>query len=129
MKKLHTENISTTRGSPHSSSPTGESVQGFPRVVVDGSFVRVDKSKPFMARMVSSDSFITSTTDEHSDSKHTLAILESVSCNLEAGMEMLDSQENSLAPHPLLLILKAPLLYILLNHRYTLYQLHGLNIL
>jgi hypothetical protein len=97
MKKLHTENISTTRGSSHSSSPSGESVQGFPRVVVDGSFVRVDKTKPFMARMVSSDSFLTSPTDEHSDSKHTLAVLESVSCNLEAGMEMLDSQENSLA--------------------------------
>jgi hypothetical protein len=64
---------------------------------VDGSFVRVDKSKPFMARMVSSDSFLTNLNDTHSDSKHTLAVLESVSCNLEAGMEMLDTQENSLA--------------------------------
>ena len=64
---------------------------------MDGSFVRIDKSKPFIARMVSSCPDIIAPESSHAELKHNEAILESVNCNLEAGVEMLDSQENSLA--------------------------------
>ena len=71
--------------------------KGFPRVVVDGSFIRVDNKKPFYARMVSRSPSIKESLLQQDDAKHKNAILESVNCNLEAGVEMLNSQENSLA--------------------------------
>lgn len=98
MKELysHTQHPAEPTTEQGSDSPT-LATQGFPRVVVDGSFVRIDKSKPFIARMVSTCPSLIDPEGAHAELKHNEAILESVNCNLEAGVEMLDSQENSLA--------------------------------
>ena len=82
---------------PEKGNSNAPTVNGFPRVVVDGSFVRVDQSKPFYERMVSKCPALSTGTHTDSNTKHTLAVLESVTCNLEAGVEMLNLQENSLA--------------------------------
>ena len=99
MKELyslpHQDSVHPPAGQ-RSDSPTPVA-KGFPRVVVDGSFVRIDKSKPFIARMVSSCPDLIAPKNSQVALKHKEAILESVNCNLEAGVEMLDSQENSLA--------------------------------
>ncbi len=97
MKQL----IDSFDHSPHSNFPSAilplPKHKGFPRVVVDGSFIRVDNKKPFYARMVSRAPDIDESPSQQDDAKHKNAVLESVSCNLEAGVEMLNSQENSLA--------------------------------
>lgn len=80
-----------------SATPPPPVLKGFPRVVVDGSFIRVDHKKPFYARMVSRAPDIEESALQQNDIKHKNAVLESVTCNLEAGVEMLNSQENSLA--------------------------------
>ncbi len=95
MKQLSKQFYPLSHGTEQPSTPP--IAKGFPRVVVDGSFVRVDKKKPFFARMVSSSPEIGEGSMNNTASKHKQAILESVTCNLEAGVEMLNSQENSLA--------------------------------
>lgn len=88
-------------------SPTSKSVsqppptfkdtgQGFPKVVAGGRFVRPDAGKSHLERMVTGSSSIADP-KVVSSKIFNRAILDSVFCNLEAGMEMLDQQENNLA--------------------------------
>ena len=73
-----------------------KNLAGFTKVLVDGKVVGVDNSKPFpRERMIGR----ISSPSQHSAkcSTNSLALLESVSANLEAGMKLLDKQELSLA--------------------------------
>ena len=72
-----------------------KNLAGFTKVLVDGKVVGVDNSKTFRERMIGR----ISSPSQHSAkcSTNSLAILESVSANLEAGMKLLDKQELSLA--------------------------------
>ena len=69
---------------------------GFAKVLVNGRVVGVDNSKSFQERMIG----INPSSNESPQSpckNDDLALLESVSANLEAGMRLLDQQELSLA--------------------------------
>jgi hypothetical protein len=96
MKQL-TKNFDLPYSNNPNTVPLAPDLKGFPKVVVDGSFIRVDDNKPFYARMVSRAPNIEESLLQQNDAKHKNAVLESVTCNLEAGVDMLNSQENSLA--------------------------------
>jgi len=69
---------------------------GFAKVLVNGRVVGVDNSKSFQERMIGGSSKSNSSL-QISCKNNNLALLESVSANLEAGMRLLDQQELSLA--------------------------------
>ena len=79
---------------PKSSKVSPKALQGFTKVLVNGRVVGVDKSKSFQDRMIG-DGMIHSTIESQPYS--TIALLEIVTANLEAGMKLLDKQELSLA--------------------------------
>jgi len=103
MKQPHYEDDSLGEGPDQSvpanlsKSPGGTMAltKGFAKVVAGGRIVRLRNDKPFLERMV---------TGGHStepglqtSSTHAQAVLESISSNLEAGIEMVDQQEVCLA--------------------------------
>ena len=72
-------------------------IQGFPKVVAGGRIIRIDSSKPYLERMVTGhESNATSSSSKESKTKD-LAVLETISANLNAGIKFVDRQETSLA--------------------------------
>ena len=67
--------------------------QGFAKVVAGGRIIRLRKDAPFYERLVTGEQTVTST----SDAIHSKAVLDSVTANLEAGINMVDKQETCLA--------------------------------
>jgi flagellin-like hook-associated protein FlgL len=103
MKHLHSEdnspgdNPGQSVPAPFLKSPVGMATlpQGFAKVVAGGRIVRLQNDKPFLERMVTGGQsaepeLLTSNT-------HAQAVLESIASNLEAGIELVDNQEVSLA--------------------------------
>lgn len=73
---------------------SNKAVHGFTKVLVNGRVVSLDNSKPFQDRMIGGGRVSSNTKSSHCSS---VALLETVSSNLEAGMRLLDKQELSLA--------------------------------
>ncbi len=69
--------------------------QGFAKIIAGGRIVRPDPSKPEIERMVTGNP--TGQNEESVPGSHAKAVLESVSANLEAGIELVDRQETALA--------------------------------
>jgi hypothetical protein len=103
MKQPHYEDYSPGEGLdqsvpanlPESPGGTMALTKGFAKVVAGGRIVRLRNDKPFLERMVTGGQstepkLLTSST-------HAQAVLESISSNLEAGIEMVDHQEVCLA--------------------------------
>ena len=72
--------------------PTG----GFAKVIAGGRIVRPDPTKPEVERMVTGSTF-TNPEVNKTKSSHAMAVLESVTANLEAGIGLVDRQETALA--------------------------------
>ena len=103
MKQPHYEDYSPGEGLdqsvpanlPESPGGTMALTKGFAKVVAGGRIVRLRNDRPFLERMVTGGQstepkLLTSST-------HAQAVLESISSNLEAGIEMVDHQEVCLA--------------------------------
>ena len=69
--------------------------EGFAKIIAGGRIVRPDPSKPELARMVTGETNLVN--DVSLKSAHAKAVLESVTTNLEAGIELVDRQETALA--------------------------------
>jgi hypothetical protein len=69
---------------------------GFSKVIAGGRIVRPDPTQSELVRMVtgSSNAYLDS---ENSKTSHAIAVLESVTANLEAGIGLVDRQETALA--------------------------------
>ena len=68
--------------------------QGFAKVVAGGRIIRIDSGKPYLERMVTGS---VSTVDHAISTSKETAVLDSVKANLEAGIQLVDAQETSLA--------------------------------
>lgn len=78
----------------HGKSVSKKALQGFTKVLVNGRVVGLDKSKPFQDRMIGCGLTIKPNSESPNS---TVALLEIVTANLEAGIKLLDKQELSLA--------------------------------
>ena len=67
---------------------------GFAKVVAGGRIIRIDSGKPYLERMVTGS---VSTVDHSITTTKETAVLDSVKANLEAGIQLVDAQETSLA--------------------------------
>ena len=103
MKNPHYEDSSSGDESAHSAtashppSPGGanKAAQGFAKVVAGGRIVRLRNDKPFLERMVTGGQ--SSEPEVPTSCTHAQAVLESITSNLEAGIDMVDHQEVCLA--------------------------------
>lgn len=78
-------------------SPPKENLKnGFAKVVAGGRIIRIDSQKPYLERMVTGTSSPGVTVANKAKSKE-LALLESITANLDAGIKFVDHQETSLA--------------------------------
>ena len=85
----------TQKASQHSQHK--DPIAGFPKVVAGGRIIRIDSSKPYLERMVTGhDSNASSNLTKESKSKD-LAVLATITANLNAGIKFVDRQETSLA--------------------------------
>lgn len=80
---------------PQSSSANPKE-EGFAKIIAGGRIVRPDPQKPEIERMVTGDQ-LSQIKQPSVPSTHAKAVLESVSTNLEAGIELVDRQETALA--------------------------------
>ena len=69
--------------------------KGFAKVVAGGRIIRIDSNKPYLERMVTGG--ISESSQKEKVNSRELAVLESITANLEAGVQLVDSQETSLA--------------------------------
>jgi hypothetical protein len=69
--------------------------KGFAKVVAGGRIIRIDSNKPYLERMVTGG--IPESPQKEKVNSRELAVLESITANLEAGVQLVDSQETSLA--------------------------------
>lgn len=69
--------------------------EGFAKIIAGGRIVRPDPNKPELARMVMGSTKVVN--DAALDTAHAKAVLESVTTNLEAGIELVNRQETALA--------------------------------
>ena len=76
-------------------TPISKLSQGFAKVVAGGRIVRLRNDKPFLERMVTG--VKSSHPDQLTSGNHAKAVLESITSNLEAGIDMVDHQELCLA--------------------------------
>ena len=91
MKIIATSQTLSQRNKPKDPIP------GFPKVVAGGRIIRIDSSKPYLERMVTGhESNATSISSKENKTKD-LAVLETISTNLNAGIKFVDRQETSLA--------------------------------
>jgi hypothetical protein len=67
---------------------------GFAKVMAGGRIIRLQNDKPFLQRMVTGQAL--ASTSLHSGS-NSLAVLDSIKSNLEAGIDLVDTQETALA--------------------------------
>ena len=84
--------VSNSQSSPPASGTKLQ--QGFAKVVAGGRIIRIDSDKPYLERMVTGS--ICQTNDPPHSTKE-VAVLDSVKTNLEAGIQLVDAQETSLA--------------------------------
>ena len=80
MKIIPSSN--TSQASP----PTENLKNGFAKVVAGGRIIRIDSQKPYLERMVTGTSIPGVTVSNNAKSKE-LAILESITANLDAGIK------------------------------------------
>ena len=103
MKNPHYEDSSSDVGPGHSATAsdppppggTNKAAQGFAKVVAGGRIVRLRNDKPFLERMVTGGQ--SSEPEVPTSCTHAQAVLESITSNLEAGIDMMDHQEVCLA--------------------------------
>lgn len=103
MKQPHYEDDSLGEGPggsvpahlPESTGGTMALTKGFAKVVAGGRIVRLRNDKPFLERMVTGGH--SNEPNLQTSSTHAQAVLESISSNLEAGIEMVGQQEVCLA--------------------------------
>lgn len=78
--------------------PKEDQRQGFAKVVAGGRVTGIDAEKPYLERMVTGVSLIQEQSSVQCPAKsREQAVLESVSSNLEAGIQLIDHQETALA--------------------------------
>ena len=95
-KSIHDMNIIPSSNTSQVSPPKEILKNGFAKVVAGGRIVRIDSQKPYLERMVTGSHPVGGETATGANSKE-LAILESISANLDAGIKFVDHQETSLA--------------------------------
>ena len=103
MKNPHYEDSSSDDESAHSATVSDPSLpkasnkppQGFAKVVAGGRIVRLRNDKPFLERMVTGGKSVEA--EVPISCTHAQAVLESITSNLEAGIDMVDHQEVCLA--------------------------------
>lgn len=95
MNKKENHSKFTGKVSPKLTASIGNnrSAQGFAKVVAGGRIIRLRNDAPFYERLVTGEVPPAST----NDAIHAKAVLDSVTSNLEAGMNMVDKQETCLA--------------------------------
>ena len=71
-------------------TPIAKLSQGFAKVVAGGRIVRLRNDKPFLERMVTG--VKSSHSNQSTSGNHAKAVLESITSNLEAGIDMVDHQ-------------------------------------
>jgi hypothetical protein len=98
MKNLNNPSSSsgshTTVKSAHGQKSNSPLLKGFSKVVAGGRVIRMQKEKPFLERMVTGHTSLPVTTGADLNS---LAVLESIQSNLEAGIDLVNCQETGLA--------------------------------
>lgn len=98
MKNLNNPGSSsgsyTTVKSAHGQKNNSHLLKGFSKVVAGGRVIRMQKEKPFLERMVTGHTSLPVTTGAKLNS---LAVLESIQSNLEAGIDLVNCQETGLA--------------------------------
>ena len=92
-KENHSKFMSKVAPKLTASIGNNRSNQGFAKVVAGGRIIRLRKDAPFYERLVTGEQTVTST----SDAIQSKAVLDSVTANLEAGINMVDKQETCLA--------------------------------
>jgi hypothetical protein len=97
MKELqHSTSGGLTVQDPSKPNKSTKKIEaGFAKIIAGGRIVRPDPSKPELARMVMGETEMVN--DVSLKSAHAKAVLESVTTNLEAGIELVDRQETALA--------------------------------
>jgi len=84
----------TTVKAAHSQKINLPLLKGFSKVVAGGRVIRMQKEKPFLERMVTGHTFLPVKTGTNLNS---IAVLESIQTNLEAGIDLVNYQETGLA--------------------------------
>ncbi len=95
-KSIHNMKIIPSSNTAQTSPPNENLKNGFAKVVAGGRIIRIDSQKPYLERMVTGTS-IPGVTVSHKSKSKELAILESITANLDAGIKFADQQEMSLA--------------------------------
>ena len=72
-------------------------LKGFPRVVAGGRIIRIDSKKPYLERMVTGDELNHGVKSPNATKCKEIALLETITANLNAGIKFVDTQEISLA--------------------------------
>jgi len=93
---MHDMKIIPPSNTSQASPPKENLKNGFAKVVAGGRIIRIDSQKPYLERMVTGTSSPGETVTQKTKSKE-LALLESITANLDAGIKFVDQQETSLA--------------------------------
>lgn len=96
LKSIHDMKIIPSSNTSKISPPKEKFKNGFAKVVAGGRIIRIDSQKPYLERMVTGTSSPMETVTQKAKSKE-LALLESITANLDAGIKFVDQQETSLA--------------------------------
>ena len=96
LKSIHDMKIIPSSNTSQVSPPKENLKNGFAKVVAGGRIIRIDSQKPYLERMVTGTSSPGETVTQKAKSKE-LALLESITANLDAGIKFVDQQETSLA--------------------------------
>jgi hypothetical protein len=78
----------------HSQKNNLPQLKGFSKVVAGGRVIRMQKEKPFLERLVTGHTFLP---EIKGTDLNSIAVLESIQTNLEAGIDLVDCQETGLA--------------------------------
>ena len=89
--------IIATSIQPSSQTSGSDPIKGFPKVVAGGRIIRIDSNKPYLERMVTGGELNKGTKTSKASSSVEMAVLETITANLNAGIKFVDTQEISLA--------------------------------